>query len=212
MHRHKLGLVLDFTTFQQWLNQICCLLLQQYTCTSALMTFTAVAMYRYCVSLVIDYWRQKLVTELMAECEANLRKTEETARLYNDMDSRLAKTKKELDEMLSQTLDLRVQTAICGNRLIRLDSPIVMSKLQSLCDSMTSMMKPWHTNTVHGWILTSRVCQYSRICSFYIVTLSKNSDMLTCLQSVTNQHLICVAHTLLWYSTVDIFIYMHAIG
>ena len=76
----------------------------------------------------------------MRECEEDLKNHESSARLYNDMEARLAKTKQELDQMLTQTLELRVQTAISGNRLIRLDNPIVLSKLQSLHESMTSLM------------------------------------------------------------------------
>jgi len=78
--------------------------------------------------------------EIMASAREQLRRCEGNAKMYQGIDSHLELLKLELDEMHAKTLALRVQTAINGNRLIRLDNPIVMAKVDSLQRQLEDMM------------------------------------------------------------------------
>jgi hypothetical protein len=77
----------------------------------------------------------------MACAREQLRRCEGNAKIYQSIDSHLEKLKLELDEMHVKTLALRVQTAINGNRLVRLDNPIVNSKMDSLQQQLEDMMR-----------------------------------------------------------------------
>lgn len=78
--------------------------------------------------------------EVMASAREQLRRCEGNAKMYQGIDSQLEHLKLELDVMHAKTLALRVQTAINGNRLVRLDNPIVMAKMEALQQQLEDLM------------------------------------------------------------------------
>ncbi len=58
-----------------------------------------------------------------------------------DLDSRLERMRLEAEEMQAKMLELRVQTAINANRLVRLDNPIVFSRLDTLQAELEALMQ-----------------------------------------------------------------------
>lgn len=76
----------------------------------------------------------------MASARHELQQRELTAQKFQTLDSHLEGIKGELASMHLKTLELRVQTAILGNRFVRLDNPIIMAKLDDLAARLDKAM------------------------------------------------------------------------
>ena len=77
---------------------------------------------------------------LMRSARQELCKAEEYARLVQGIDARIDKMRLDLEAMHLQALELRVQAAIAGNRLVRLDNPVIAAKMASLHESLLEML------------------------------------------------------------------------
>ena len=69
-----------------------------------------------------------------------LQRRELNAQNFQSLESHLAKMHLETDSMRSKLLELRVKTAILGNRFVRLDNPIIMAKTKELAAKLTAVM------------------------------------------------------------------------
>lgn len=78
---------------------------------------------------------------LMRSAREELCRSEEHAQLVQGIDARIDKMRLELEAMHFQTLELRVQAAIAGNRAVRLDNPIVAARMASLRESLLEMLR-----------------------------------------------------------------------
>ena len=77
----------------------------------------------------------------MRTAREELQRRELNAQQFQALESHLAKMTLELDGMHSKTLELRVKAAILGNRLVRLDNPILLAKMESLADKLSKEME-----------------------------------------------------------------------
>lgn len=82
-----------------------------------------------------------LDVDIQMDAREDLERRKLNAHLFQDLESRLATMKQEQEEMRSRVLGLKVQTAILGNRFIRLDSPLVMAKIERLEAKLADAIK-----------------------------------------------------------------------
>ena len=78
---------------------------------------------------------------LMHSAREELCKSEEHAQLVQGIDARIDKMRLELEAMHFQTLELRVQAAIAGNRAVRLDNPIIAARMASLHETLLELLQ-----------------------------------------------------------------------
>ena len=76
----------------------------------------------------------------MKSARDELQRRELHAENFQSLESHLAKMHLETDGLRSKVLELRVKTAILGNRFIRLDNPILMAKTKELAAKLADMM------------------------------------------------------------------------
>ena len=77
---------------------------------------------------------------LMKSAREELQRRELNAQNFQSLESHLAKMHLETDSMRSKVLELRVKTAILGNRFVRLDNPILMAKTKDLAAKLADVM------------------------------------------------------------------------
>lgn len=76
----------------------------------------------------------------MKNAREELQRRELNAQNFQQLESHLANMNLELNNMHAKTLELRVKTAILGNRFVRLDNPIIMAKTKALAARLAGLM------------------------------------------------------------------------
>ena len=89
----------------------------------------------YCIARNVS-----ICAALMKSAREELQRRELNAQTFQSLESHLAKMHLETDSMRSKALELRVKTAILGNRFVRLDNPILMAKTRDLAAKLAAVM------------------------------------------------------------------------
>lgn len=61
--------------------------------------------------------------------------------MVQEVEARLGQLQLELAEMQYKALELRVQAAVAANRLVRLDNPILLAKMDALRDAILEQIR-----------------------------------------------------------------------
>lgn len=77
----------------------------------------------------------------MQSARDELQRRELNADNFQSLDSHLERLKLDVESMHSKTLELRVKAAILSNRIVRLDNPIIMAKMDNLAEQLEQLMR-----------------------------------------------------------------------